>query len=74
MAGLLDIAAGCLLVTVDLCPAEVWSLELLLTFPDVPGLLSVLCLAAGAVADLLVTVFAGLAVTDGDDLRSAPAL
>jgi hypothetical protein len=38
------------------------------------GLLSVLCLAAGAVADLLGTVFAGLAVTDGDDLRSVPAL
>jgi len=55
---------------VDLCPAEFWFADLLLTFADDPGLLSVLCLAAGAVADLLGTVFAGLAVTDGDDLLS----
>jgi hypothetical protein len=74
VADLLDGAAGCLLVTVDLWPAEFWLADLLLTFADVPGLLSVLCLAAGAVADLLVTVFAGLSVTAGDDLRSVPAL
>jgi hypothetical protein len=74
VADLLDGAAGCLLVTVDLWPAEFWLADLLLMFADDPGLLSVLCLTAGAVADLLVTVFAGLAVTAGDDLRSVPAL
>lgn len=74
MADLLDGAVVCLLVAVDLCPAIFWLTDLLLIFAVVPGLLSVLCLAAGEVADLLGTVFTGLAVTDGDDLLSAPAL